>query len=357
MDKSDSCSNATPSSEGVALSFSVEENVSLKKYHTFSLPVFARYFCVIDSEQTLSDLLEAVLFKSLPHVFIGEGSNTVFLQDFPGLVVKLEMKGLQLVFEDERYVHLKVSAGESWHHVVEYTLSRNWFGLENLSLIPGTAGAAPIQNIGAYGVELKDVLVELSAIDVKTGQAVLFSKQECHFAYRDSRFKQEPGRYVITSISLKLSKTPEVHADYSGIKEELEKYNLSNPSPQQLSRVICAIRRNKLPDPSVLANAGSFFKNPVVSAFEYQSLQEKFPEIKSHKVCDKAYKIHAAWLIESCGFKGKEIHNIGVYEKQALVLTNNGKASGAQLKEAVEEIVDAVKNKFLISLEIEPVMY
>jgi len=356
MDNYNPYANEAPSS-GASSLFFIEEQVPLKKYHTFALPAFARYFCVIPSEPALSALLENPLFKSLPQVFIGEGSNTLFLKDFPGIVVKLEMKGLQVVSEDSRYVHLKVCAGENWHHVVEYTLSRNWFGLENLSLIPGTAGAAPIQNIGAYGVELKDVLTELSAIDVKTGQAVLFSKQECHFAYRDSRFKQEPGHYVITSIILKLSKTPEMYLDYSGIKEELQRRDLSDPTPQQLSHVICDIRRNKLPDPAVLANAGSFFKNPVVSAFEYQSLREKFPDIKSHKMNDNAYKIHAAWLIESCGFKGVKINNISIYEKQALVLTNNGQASGAQLKKVVEEIVGAVKNKFFISLEIEPVMY
>lgn len=357
MDSDNSCANEEPSLSSNSSLFLIEEQVSLKKYHTFALPAFARYFCAIPSEPALFSLLENPSFKLLPRVFIGEGSNTLFLRDFPGVVVKIEIKGLQVVSEDGRYVYLKVSAGENWHQVVEYTLSRNWFGLENLSLIPGTAGAAPIQNIGAYGVELKDVLTELSAIDVKTGQAVLFSRQECHFAYRDSRFKKEPGRYVITSITLKLTKVPEMHLDYSGIKEELHRRDLSDPTPRQLSHVICDIRRNKLPDPSILANAGSFFKNPILSAFEYQSLREKFPDIKSHKMNDNAYKIHAAWLIESCGFKGKKIHNIGVYEKQALVLTNNGKASGAQLKEAVEEIVDAVENKFLISLESEPVMY
>lgn len=337
--------------------FAIQEQVSLKPFHTFALPARARYFCRIKSEAALLALRETALFQAQPCVFLGEGSNTLFQQDFPGLVVKLEIKGIKVVYENDQSVHLKVMAGENWHELVQHTLQQQWFGLENLSLIPGTAGAAPIQNIGAYGVELKDVLLELSALELQTGKTVIFSNEDCCFAYRDSRFKRQAGRYVITSITLKLSKQPVLHLDYASIQEELRARHLTHPTPQQLSELICTIRRQKLPDPAVLPNAGSFFKNPVVSAAEYQRLRAKFPDLKSQKVSDNDYKIPAGWLLESCGFKGKKINNISVYEKQALVLVNNGKASGNDLVEAIQLLIAAVQDKFGLSLEVEPQIY
>lgn len=346
----------TDSATGEVL-FLIEEQVPLQTFHTFALSARTRYFCRIKSQAALLALLKTPLFQSQPCVFLGGGSNTLFQHDFEGLVVKLEIQGIELIHENAQFVHIKVNAGENWHALVQYTLQHQWFGLENLSLIPGTAGAAPIQNIGAYGVEIKDVLLELEALELKTGKAVIFSNQDCCFAYRDSRFKREAGRYVITSITLKLSKQPVLHLDYASIQEALRARHLTRPTPQQVSALICAIRRQKLPDPAVVPNAGSFFKNPLVSASEYQRLSAAFPTLKSQKISDDEYKIAAGWLLEFCGFKGKKINNIGVYEKQALVLTNTGHASGKELAEAIQILTLAVQDKFGLSLEVEPQIY
>lgn len=338
--------------------YSIQENVSLIPYHTFSLPAKARYFCKISNKNALKALLKDTRFNTIPRLFLGEGSNTIFIQDFPGLVIQVSIKGKECIYQDENKVHVKAGAGENWHELVLYTLNHGWCGLENLSLIPGSAGAAPIQNIGAYGVEIKNVLHSLSVIDLFTGRESILNNKECGFSYRDSCFKHEyKNRYVIISITLELSKTPDLSLDYGGLGKALLEDHITKPSVMDLSRQICKLRRSKLPDPDKLANAGSFFKNPVVSSEEFSVLQEKFPEIKAYPVKEGGVKLAAGWLIESCGWKGRSIGGVSVYARQALVLTNSGMATGQTLMHVAESIRSDVRYKFNVFLEIEPMVY
>ena len=337
--------------------YTLREHVSLKPYHTFGLAAKARFFCEINSESALLALLKSPVFIQHPHVFLGEGSNTLFTRDFPGIVVRLCIKGVQQLAEDDESIYLKVSAGENWHDFVIYTLKSHCYGLENLSLIPGSVGAAPVQNIGAYGVEAKDFIAQVDAIDIVSGEKRVFENKECHFSYRDSCFKGAlKGRYVITSVSFRLAKQANLKLDYAGLKENLEKKGLNNPAPLDVSNVICSLRKAKLPDPDEIGNAGSFFKNPVLSEAHYSSLQKRFSEIKSFKLKNQKYKIPAGWLIEYCGFKGESIGSVGIYEKQALVLINCAEASGEDVHRAVAKITERVNITFGILLEIEPIL-
>lgn len=337
--------------------YTLKEHVSLKPYHTFGLAAEARFFCEIESEQALLALLNAPVFIEHSHALLGEGSNTLFTRDFPGIVVRLNIKGVQWLAEDEENIYLKASAGESWHDFVKYTLNRHYYGLENLSLIPGSVGAAPVQNIGAYGVEVKDVITQVDAIDIVSGEKRVFENSECHFSYRDSCFKGDlKGRYIITAVSFCLRKQAKLKLDYAGLKEGIDEQGLSNPTPLDVSDMICSLRQAKLPDPDKIGNAGSFFKNPIISAAHYFNLHKQFPEIKSFKLKNQEYKIPAGWLIEYCGFKGKNIGPIGIYEKQALVLINSGEGSGEDVRRAITQITERVNTTFGILLEVEPVL-
>ena len=335
----------------------LREHVSLKSYHTFGLAAKARFFCEINSESALLALLKAPVFIKYPHVFLGEGSNTLFTRDFPGIVVRLSIKGIQRLAEDEENIYLKASAGENWHDFVKYTLKSHCYGLENLSLIPGSVGAAPVQNIGAYGVEVKDLITQVDTIDIVSGEKRVFENNECHFSYRDSCFKGDlKGRYIITAVSFRLTKQAKLKLDYAGLKESIKKIGLNNPTPLDVSDVICNLRQAKLPDPNKIGNAGSFFKNPVISETHYFNLQKQFSEIKSFKLKNQEYKIPAGWLIECCGFKGESIGPVGIYEKQALVLINDAEASGKDVHRAIAQITERVNVTFGIVLEVEPIL-
>ena len=338
--------------------YSVQENVSLTAHHTFALPAKARYFCRINNIHSLKALLKDTPFSAMPRLFIGEGSNTIFIQDFLGIVIQVSIKGKECVYQSDDKVHLKVGAGENWHELVLHTLNKGWCGLENLSLIPGSAGAAPIQNIGAYGVEIKDVLHDVSVLDLFTGEEQVLSNDECGFSYRDSCFKHlYKNRYVITSITLSLNKTPNLSLEYGELNKSLLDNGITQPTAMDLSRQICKLRRSKLPDPAQFANAGSFFKNPMVSVEQFRLLEKKFPEIRAYPAKGERVKLAAGWLIESCGWKGRAIGTVGVYERQALVLINLGEATGGALMSVVEAIRSDVKRKFNVSLEIEPMLY
>ena len=332
-----------------------KENISLKPFHSFGIEVKARYFSEFESVATLKALLTAYRqLPAMPILIIGGGSNLLFTKDFPGLVLRNEMKGIELISENEYSYYVKAAAGENWHSFVAYCLSHQYYGVENLSLIPGTVGAAPIQNIGAYGVELKDVFHSLNALDLNTGEEMSFSLVDCAFGYRDSIFKgRYKGQVVILSVSFRLKKIPVLDIDYGSIKEVLVNMNAADITPADISQAIIQIRQSKLPDPFVLGNAGSFFKNPVITQEAFQSLLLKYPAIPGYKTEEGYYKIPAGWLIEACGWKGYRKDDAGCYHKQALVLVNYGKASGKEIYDLSESIIQSVAQRFSIILERE----
>ena len=345
-------------SRGSSSLYKIHEYTSLKALHTFGLPAVARYFCEIDNEQSLIAVLKSPEFIDYPHFFLGEGSNTLFTHDYPGIVIRLNTRGIEILFENNESICLRVGAGENWHKFIQFTLEQGYCGLENLSLIPGSVGASPVQNIGAYGVEVKDFITRIDAIDIQSGEKRIFENAECNFSYRDSCFKAElKNRYVITAVSFRLKKRPQLMLDYAGLREGLKAKGLASPTPLDVSTLICSLRKAKLPDPNKIGNAGSFFKNPILSASHYSVLQKNHPEIKSFKLKNNQYKIPAAWLIEYCGFKGKYIGSVGIYEKQALVLINRGQASGKDVHLAIRQITEKVSRVFNITLDVEPILF
>ncbi len=330
----------------------VEQNKSLKTYNTFGIDAKARFFLEIRS---LDQLREALRLEQFPEKFVvSGGSNMLLTKDIEALVLHIHMKGITVLSEDRDHVTLKVMAGENWHGLVQWTLERNYGGLENMSLIPGNTGTAPIQNIGAYGVELKDTFVQCEAMDVFTGELHTFSKEDCKFGYRDSFFKNEgKGRYIITSVCLKLTKRHHLlNTSYGAIEAELKKNKVSQITIQEISKAVIAIRRSKLPDPAVLGNSGSFFKNPVINKEAFEHFGATHPDAPFYKISDTAFKIPAGWLIEQCGYKGKRFGDAGVHQNQALVLVNYGNASGTEILDLAHRIMATVKNRF--GIEIVP---
>jgi UDP-N-acetylmuramate dehydrogenase len=333
----------------------IRQDIDLTSYTTLKIGAKADYFALLKEEK---DLFEAINFaqeKELPIFIVGGGSNILISQPIKALVLKNEIKGIEVVKEDNEFVDLKGSSGELWSAFVHFAVKKNWGGIENLYYVPGTLGAAPIQNIGAYGVELKDTFFELEAVDLKTGEKIIFNVQDCHFGYRNSVFKGEhKGRYFILSVTLRLSKKPQLKLDYGDIQVKLLEKGISQPSLEELAETIREIRDSKLPNPAVLANAGSFFKNPEIEKDDFTKLQKNFPEIKffpgSH---DNLIKIPAGWLIEQAGFKGKRFGNLAMYEKQALILVNYGGASATEALEHIKRVQTGVENKFGINLEPE----
>lgn len=332
----------------------IEENISLKNFNTFGIDVKAKYFCRIKNENELNDLLKDNIFKNYSYFVLGGGSNILFTKNFEGLVVKIENESIYKIDEDENSVIIKASAGVVWETLVQYTLDNNYGGIENLTLIPGTVGAAPIQNIGAYGQELRDTFHSLDGIEIDSHQKRTYLKSECNFGYRYSIFKQElKNKFIITSVTLKLNKNPEVNTSYGAIKSELERNGITIPSIKDVAEVIRGIRRSKLPDPSEIGNAGSFFKNPEVNNETFVKIKEKFPDVVSFPVDDRSLKIPAAWLIEKCGWKGKSFGNFGVHKNQALILVNFGGASGGEIYELSQKIKESVVKEFGITLQEE----
>lgn len=331
----------------------VQQNISLKKYNTFGISAKAKYFCEVNTVNALAKVLQ---MDAYPDKFIiSGGSNMLITRDIDALVVHINIQGKEVISESDDHVILKVMAGENWHQMVLWTLENGYGGLENMSLIPGNTGTAPIQNIGAYGVELKDTFVCCETMEIASQEIRTFAKEDCQFGYRDSYFKNEgKGKYIITSVTFKLSKRNHtLNTSYGAIEHELEKQNISNPTIKDVSNTVIAIRQSKLPDPAELGNSGSFFKNPVISKAEFEKFTKKHPEAPFYKVSEEAYKIPAGWLIEQCGFKGKRFGDAGVHKKQALVLVNYDKASGYEILDLATKIIAAVDDKFGIQITPE----
>lgn len=330
------------------------ENKSLKPYNTFGIEANTRYFAEAYSVDEIKEIIGWASQKNQLILLINGGSNMLLTKDWEGITIRIDLKGIEILKEDEDWAWVKVESGENWHQFVLWTLKNDFGGLENLSLIPGRAGTAPIQNIGAYGVEIKDSMTELSALEISTLKIRKFTNSECEFGYRDSVFKNElKGKYVILDATFRLSKRNHVlHTDYGAILSELEKLGVENPTIQDVSRAVIHIRERKLPDPAEIGNSGSFFKNPVIQAEEFKKLKEKFPEIQGHEKND-CFKIAAGWLIEKAGWKGKRFGDAGVHQNQALVLVNYGNATGKEIYDLSQNIVEDIYSKFGILLERE----
>jgi len=332
----------------------VKQNQSLKPYNTFGLDISAKYFVDANSVDEIIAALSFSHKNKLPVMLLNGGSNMLLTHDLDGLVLKLNLKGIEIVSENENFVQVKVNSGENWHEFVRWTLNNDFGGLENLSLIPGNAGTAPIQNIGAYGVEIKDVMSELSALEIATRKIRIFTNDECKFGYRESVFKNElKGQFIILNVTFRLTKrNHRLHTDYGAIQSELEKTGIQNPSIQDVSKAVINIRQSKLPDPKEIGNSGSFFKNPIISRAQFEELKFQYPDISGYE-SGNGVKVAAGWLIEKAGWKGRRFGEAGVHEKQALVLVNYGNATGQEIYDLSQRIVDDIFDKYGIYLERE----
>lgn len=332
----------------------VQENISLRPYNTFGIDVAARYFITVKSIETLKELLIAKTFSHFPKIILGGGSNVLFTKDIDALVIKNDIKGIEVIRQDSRYIFIRSAGGEVWHNLVMYCVEHNYGGIENLSLIPGSAGAGPMQNIGAYGVELKDTFYELEALDINTGETRIFNADDCEFGYRQSIFKNKAkNKYVITWVTLRLYKQPEFNITYGALVQELERMQVEQLTIKAVSSAVINIRRSKLPDPALIGNAGSFFKNPEVTKEYFENLKQAFPACVGYRLDNGNVKLAAGWLIEQCGWKGKVVGRTGAHKDQALVLVNYGGATGAEIFKLSEDIKKSVSNKFNVELETE----
>ncbi len=336
----------------------IETNALLKPYNTFGLAVRCKYFVEIRTLESFKGLIQTTIYRDHPHLILGGGSNVLFTRDFDGLVIINRLKGIEIVSENDNEVVLRVASGENWHQFVLHCIDNNWCGIENLSLIPGTVGAAPMQNIGAYGVEVKDVISQVHTIDVKTGDEVSFTNEECAFGYRTSIFKTtHKNRFFITSVEFTLSKVPHFNTSYGAIRQKLQEMDVQELSIKAISDAVIAIRSEKLPNPAEIGNAGSFFKNPTVEKPFFDQLQKQYPGIPHYPQPDGKVKLAAGWLIEQCGWKGKTFDGYGVHKNQALVLVNYSLTAGQPIYELSEKIISDVKNTFGIELEREVNVY
>ncbi len=338
------------------------ENISLKNFNTFGIDVLAKYFVEISDKKDLFKLPSLVKNLDVPYLILSGGSNILFTKNFVGLIIKISTKGISImehpdsigIEDNDKYVYIKSEAGEVWDDLVKFCVNNNYGGIENLSLIPGLVGAAPIQNIGAYGQELKDSFFSLEALNLENGEIKNFNKDECKFYYRFSIFKTAlKNKFIIASITIKLNKTPEINLSYGNVKDKLIRLNKSNYTIKDVREIICKIRQSKLPDPNELGNAGSFFKNPIINKEKLELLKKAFPNIPFFISQKDQIKIPAGWLIEKCEWKGKRIGDVGVHSKQALVLVNYGNALGEEILNLANQIKTDVKNKFDIELEEE----
>lgn len=332
--------------------FEIKENFSLKKYNTFGIEVKTKYFVEYSTVNELSNFLGTQRKQDLPLMFIGGGSNVLFTKDFEGYLLHSKINGIEIIKEEDDKVYLRVGAGEDWDEFVEYCVKNDWGGVENLSLIPGNVGTCPIQNIGAYGVEVKDVITEVETIEIDTLKKTLFANEECQFGYRDSVFKGKlRGKHIINYVTFCLSKKPIFKLDYGNLNEALKEYDQVNL--QNIRQAVINIRDSKLPKPEVIGNAGSFFKNPVVHTNILEDLKKSYTDIPFYVQKNDLVKIPAGWLIEQAGWKGRNIGKVGVHEKQALVLINHGGATGKEIVDLAREIQKSVKEKFGIDIEME----
>jgi len=336
----------------------VLEDYPLRSLNTFGLAAWTRYYVEVHSVEELTEALAFAGARKDPVLLLGGGSNVVLTRDHPGLVVRIALKGVELLEETPDHCLLRAAAGEDWHSLVESCLQNDYFGLENLSLIPGTAGAAPIQNIGAFGVELRDRLESLEALDRSTRKIVRFSNQECGFSYRSSLFKKGfRDQYVITSVTLKLDKIPAPITSYGSVERELESMGVTEITPYDLSKAVCRLRRRRLPDPAVLGNAGSFFKNPVVQTETFNELKSRYEDLISFPETEEGVKLAAGWMIDRMGWKGFRNGPVGVHTEHSLVLVNHGGATAEEILRLARDIQESVKGGFGVELEIEPRIY
>ncbi|MCF0059463.1 UDP-N-acetylmuramate dehydrogenase [Dyadobacter sp. CY356] len=332
----------------------MQENVSLRNYNTFGLESRAQFFEEVQSTAALTEIIKNPLWKETPKFILGGGSNILFTQHVDALVIKIAIKGIELIKEDEDFIWLHAGAGEKWHDFVTYCVQHDYAGVENLSLIPGTIGAAPMQNIGAYGVEIKDVVETVEAISVETAEMRIFSKEECLFGYRESVFKHAlKGKYIITGVVFRLNKKPVYHVEYGDIQKTLTEMHVEKPSIKAISEAVIRIRESKLPDPAKIGNAGSFFKNPEISAEQFDKLKIDFPTVPGYPTIPGFVKVPAGWLIEQAGWKGYRDGDVGVHARQALVLVNYGAGTGDQIKALSETIQKSVYEKYGINLSAE----
>ena len=323
---------------------------SLKSRHTFGMDVKTALFIEYATKEELKEILQNQQLEEGRWLHIGGGSNLLFMGDYSGTILHSSIKGYEVLSEDAEEVVVRVGAGEVWDDFVAYTVAQGWYGAENLSWIPGEVGASAVQNIGAYGVEAKDLIVNVETVEVATGEERIFSNAECAYAYRESIFKLSlKGQYIVTHVSYRLKKTPSYHLDYGNVRAELAKANF-DLTLANVRQVIIDIRQAKLPDPNVQGNAGSFFMNPIVPRAHFEALLKDYPQIPHYEVDTDRVKIPAAWMIDQCGWKGKRLGNASVHDKQALVLVNCGEATGAEVVRLSEEIQQSVFNKFGIQI-------
>ena len=330
----------------------IEKNISLQAFNTFGFNETAEEFARFNSSDELTELLQNN--KNKPLFILGGGSNILLTKKVEGLVLKNDIKGIKIIEENDDFVIVESGAGEIWHNFVLHCINQNWSGIENLSLIPGSVGASPMQNIGAYGVEIIDIFDYLLAYNLASGETEKFNAEQCQFGYRESIFKQAlKGKYVICYVAFKLSKKALKNTTYGAIEDELKKMGIVDPSIQDISNAVIAIRQSKLPDPALIGNAGSFFKNPIVSETIVNQLKEKYPDIPNYPSSNGTKKLAAGWLIEQAGWKGKRFGNYGVHQKQALVLVNYGGGTGKDIYDLSTAIIDDIKTKFNVILERE----
>lgn len=332
----------------------MQHHVQLRSLNTMHISAEAQSFITVSNHEILQQIIIDKLFDTSNTLILGGGSNILFTRNYEGLILKNDLKGILIEEEDNDHCFVRCGGGESWHKLVMFSVEKDLGGIENLSLIPGTAGAAPIQNIGAYGIELKNTLYTVEAVHMHTGETRIFTNTECKFGYRDSIFKSEyRNLYFITAIVLKLNKRPVFHVSYGAIRDTLEKMNVTELSVKAISDAVIHIRRNKLPDPDVLGNAGSFFKNPEILTEQFEKLQRSFPSIPGYPAPNNMIKVAAGWLIEQCGWKGKRIGDTGAHADQALVLVNYGNATGNEIFTLAKEIQKSVRDKFDIQIQTE----
>ena len=335
----------------------IKNQYSLKNLTTFGNNVYTKEFIEISSTREIQELIADEPLSNSRIFVLGSGSNVLFTKDFDGLVINNLIPGIKIVEEGNESCVVEAGAGVKWDGLVQFCVERNLGGIENLSAIPGTVGAAPIQNIGAYGQELEETFYELKAIEIGTGKQAVFNKSECKFSYRDSVFKNKlRNKFIITFVKLKLSKNPLINFSYKPVQEELQRREINSPTIKDIREIVISIRNSKLPDPKKLGNAGSFFKNPVITKEKFEELKKSYKDLKHFAVDENSVKIPAAWLIEECGWKGKRMGNVGTYEKQPLVLVNYGGASGKEILEFSIKIKNSVQSEFGVVLENEVIV-
>ena len=336
----------------------IESNVSLKKFNTFGIDVSSKLFSQVENEDQVRNVIQSSEFRNNTSLILGGGSNLLFTKNFDGIVLRNHIQGIEVIEDTKQHILVKVGGGVVWHDFVLHCIKKGWHGVENLSLIPGNVGASPMQNIGAYGVEVKEVFHELEAIHLKTGEIHYFNNSDCEFGYRESVFKNKlKGEYLISRVIYKLLKKGDFTISYGAIEKQLESMGVQELSAKSISDAVIAIRQSKLPDPKKIGNSGSFFKNPIIDKSSYDIIKSSFPDVVAYPAGKGFMKLAAGWLIEYAGWKGKTFGNYGVHKNQALVLVNYGGASGKEIYDLSEEILNSIKEKFRVKLEREVNIY